>query len=90
MRKIEIDAKRLETKADTYAYMKELFTLPSYYAKNLDSLYDCLSEYEEEVTVVFHLETLRAICENDYAFRVLMVMGKVADNNPNFHIAFRK
>ena len=41
---IVIDAKRLTDKAESHAYLKELFQLPDYYGNNLDAFHDCLEE----------------------------------------------
>ena len=88
MRIIEVNAERLTSKTKVYNYMKELFELPEYYAKNLNSLYDCLCEIEEDVTFEFSVDALRDICEDDYAFRFLMVIGKVVESNPHVKISF--
>ena len=39
-----IDAKRLAEKTAAHEYLKSLFDFPDYYGKNLDALYDCLSD----------------------------------------------
>lgn len=88
MRIIEVDAERLTSKTKVYNYMKELFKLPEYYTKNLNSLYDCLCEIEEDVNFEFSIDALRDICDDDYAFRFLMVIGKVVESNPHVKISF--
>lgn len=88
--KIYIDASRLTNRDDMHEYMKEVFEFPEYFGRNLDALYDCLGEIIEDVDVIFTSDALRIICENEYAFRCLMVFGKAADENPFIHLLFRK
>ena len=45
--KVVIDAKKLENKADSHVYLKEVFNLPEYYGNNLDALHDCLEEMKD-------------------------------------------
>ena len=39
-----IDALRLNERKAAHEYLAEVFSFPSYYGKNLDALYDCISE----------------------------------------------
>lgn len=52
MRTIKLEADRLNDRSTVHEYLKKLFELPEYYGKNLDALYDCLSEYSEKLEVV--------------------------------------
>ena len=40
--KYVLDGKRMVSKEETHAYLKETFGFPAYYGNNLDALYDCL------------------------------------------------
>ncbi|MBP3891237.1 MAG: barstar family protein [Solobacterium sp.] len=88
--RIDIDDLRMTSKKDIHAYLKEVFNFPEYYGKNLDALYDSLCEIDEDKEIVFTDKSLRSICDNEYAYRVLMVFGKAAMNNPHLHIQFRR
>ena len=88
--RIDIDELRMTNKKDLHSYMKEVFEFPEYYGKNLDALYDCLCEVDEDKEIVFTDRSLRSICENEYAYKVLMVIGKAAMVNPHLHIQFRR
>lgn len=49
---IEIDGKLI--KRDGHDYLKEVLNFPDYYGKNLDALYDCLTDIgvETEITLI--------------------------------------
>ena len=43
-----IDAQMLNERETAHRYLAEVFSFPDYYGKNLDALYDCLSEMNIE------------------------------------------
>ena len=43
-----IDAQMLNERETAHRYLGEVFSFPDYYGKNLDALYDCLSEMNIE------------------------------------------
>ncbi len=88
-KRIRIDAARLTNREDMGVYMKQAFSLPEYFGKNLDALKDCLEEVDEETDVVLDRECIKIMCANPYAYKVLLVLGRAAENNPNLHILFR-
>lgn len=48
-----IDALNLRRKKEAHDYLAEVFNFPDYYGKNLDALYDCLSEMKiKKITVL--------------------------------------
>ena len=89
MRKILIEAKRLYDRHSAHEYLNELFRFPDYYGRNLDALADSLSEVEEDTELIFTPEAVGDICDHEYAFRILMVLGRAADENPHLRISFQ-
>ena len=51
MRKIVIPADNFSTEEELQDFLQEAFGFPDYYGKNLDALYDCLSELDEKVRI---------------------------------------
>lgn len=51
-RQIHLEFGPLDTKEQVQTYLQEQMGFPSYYGKNLDALYDCLTEYSEDVAVL--------------------------------------
>ena len=49
MRTIEIDGKLI--KKEGHDYLKEVLNFPDYYGKNLDALYDCLTDIGVETEI---------------------------------------
>jgi len=43
-----IDALKLNERKEAHEYLAKVFEFPAYYGKNLDALYDCLSEMNIE------------------------------------------
>jgi RNAse (barnase) inhibitor barstar len=52
MHKIILDGQYLLEKETSHVYLQEKLNLPEYYGKNLDALYDCLCEMEEEIELI--------------------------------------
>lgn len=89
-RKIWLDATRMKDKESLYAYMNELFELPEYFGNNLDALSDCLSEVIEHTDILLTRSCVKELCNDDYGFKVLIVLGEAANENPYLHLLFRK
>ena len=79
---IVLDAKKMVRKKETHEYLQEMLALPEYYGKNLDALYDCLTEMGPEV---FFFEN--ADEGSDYFKKVLRVFKDAARENDGISIA---
>lgn len=49
MRIITLDGKKIKKKS--HNYLKKVFDFPDYYGKNLDALYDCLTDISVETEI---------------------------------------
>ena len=88
-REIYLNAEKITNQKSMAKYMKKTFAFPDYFGGNLDALYDCLSEVDEETDVILDQNAVAAVCDNDYAYSVLMVMSRAAEDNPYLRILFR-
>lgn len=70
--KIQLDARQMRTKEEAHTYLKESLELPEYYGNNLDALYDCLGDMDEEV--IIELQNYSRDVVGSYVNRVLGVM----------------
>ena len=51
MKTIELDFKELYTPRQIHEYIADKLGFPEYYGKNLDALYDCLTDISEETEI---------------------------------------
>ena len=68
MKKIILDGNYLCNREVAHTYLQEKLELPDYYGKNLDALYDCLTELRD-----IHIEIKQPKEANDYFRRVLRI-----------------
>ena len=78
MREIILDGTLLTEKETAHEYLKEILNLPSYYGKNLDALYDCLTDFEEIEIKIKLPEQKTAYLEK--MLRVFKVAARQNDN----------
>ena len=57
--KIVLDGKQMTSRWKAQRYLAEMLALPDYYGKNLDALYDCLTEGGEMEVEFIHLEDMQ-------------------------------
>ena len=91
-RQIELNPDRIMNKQDMREYMQEtfLFEDEEYGAINLDALSDSLSEVTDQVDIILRPDAIRKICESEYAYKVLLVLGRAGEDNPNLRLLFRR
>jgi|InofroStandDraft_1065614.scaffolds.fasta_scaffold135310_2 ribonuclease inhibitor len=55
MRKVVLNFDGMNSKEEIQEYLAEQMEFPFYYGKNLDALYDCLTDISEPVAVACHM-----------------------------------
>ncbi len=81
---ILLDATQMTTREAAHRYLAEQLELPDYYGRNLDALYDCLTDLED-TEITFRNSDL---AENSYFERILEVFQEAAMDNPRLSIHF--
>lgn len=79
---ILLDAACMDGRVKAHTYLQGMLQLPEYYGKNLDALYDCLTESGELQVRFEHTEDAPA-----YFQKVRRVFRDAAKHNPNLTIA---
>ena len=84
MKTVILDCEKLLRKKQAHIYLAEILDFPDYYGKNLDALFDCLTEMEE-CTIVLNGEDVlhRTDC---YGAKILKVLEEAAQANPRLKL----
>lgn len=80
MKRVVIDCEKLSERRQAHKHLAEMLNFPEYYGKNLDALFDCLTELGECTIVLDGAEKLRE--SGGYGARVIKVMDAAARSNP--------
>lgn len=87
MKKILLDFKVTKTPEQVQEYLALEFDFPEHYGKNLDALYDSLTEIGEDTCVgVFEPEEDHVI--GDYLQKVKWVFRDAEEENPHLCVIF--
>ncbi len=81
MNKIVLDIDRLDREG--HDYLKEAFGFPDYYGKNLDALYDCLSDLRNTEIIIYNIEDV-----DEFSLKVLRVIDDVAEETDELTITY--
>ena len=80
---MKINCELIETKLQLHEYIAKELSFPEYYGKNLDSLYDLLTERREETLIeLINFEKLRKTF-GIYADAFLDVLHDASEENKN-------
>ena len=86
---IHLYASEMATRAAAHDHLKGQLSLPDYYGRNLDALYDLLTERREECEIVLHDFTLLTDTLGGYAHQLAETLCDAAENNPALTITIR-
>ena len=79
-----LDAGRVHDRPSLHAELQEALQLPGYYGRNLDALYDCLTDIvEDTVLLIIDSEKLEAAL-GDYSGKLLGTLKDAAEEDPHF------
>ena len=81
---ITLDAAKLTKRAEAHAYLKEILSLPDYYGRNLDALYDCLSGLNSTDVRFVNLDA----AAGSYFAKILPVFREAEAENPSLRIFY--
>ena len=81
--KVIINCENLPNRKQAHEYLAQMLDFPEYYGKNLDALFDCLTELND-CTIV--LKGAEALFQDSYGAKVRKVMEKAAKSNPGLKL----
>lgn len=76
MRTTILDGTILGNQEKAHEYLKEMLELPEYYGKNLDALYDCLTDLKD-----FEIQVQIEEPKSEYLKKMIHVFQDAADDN---------
>ena len=84
MKNVIIDCENLLQKEQAHLYLAQILDFPDYYGRNLDALFDCLTELGE-CTIILKGEHM--LHQTDcYGVKVLQVFEEATQANPRLKL----
>ena len=86
---IVLNGKAMTDRPTAHSHLAERLDLPTYYGRNLDALYDVLTDIGEDTQII--LEDPAAVIENlgKYGEALLSTMQEAAEENPHLIITLQ-
>jgi len=86
---ILLDGRAMTDRAAAHSHLAERLDLPTYYGRNLDALYDVLTELGTETEII--LNDPEAVVElmGKYGEALLSTMQEAAEENPKLTVTLR-
>ncbi len=86
-RRYFLNARRMTTKENAHAHIKERLRLPEWYGNNLDALHDCLGEIGKPTRITVRFAPLLEQTLGEYGTKLLSVLNDAALENGNLRIS---
>lgn len=82
---ILLDANRMTIREEAHRYLAEQLGLPDYYGRNLDALYDCLTDLEDtEIMIANHEEAM-----DTYFEQIAEVLREAQEDNAGLTVHYQ-
>ena len=88
MKSVILNCEKLLQRKQAHLYLAQMLDFPDYYGKNLDALFDCLTELGECTIILEGGDMLRQ--SGGYGTRVLKVLEEAAQKNPRLKLEFQE
>ena len=86
MKKITINGKRLKERDALHDYIAKKLSFPEHYGKNLDALYDCLSEINTPLNIIIKNKDILEEELGQYAVNLTLMLTDIQNANPNIKV----
>ena len=81
--RVIINCENLLDRKQAHEYLAQMLNFPEHYGRNLDALFDCLTELGD-CTIILKGE--EALSQDSYGTKVRKVMEKAAQSNPGLKL----
>ena len=71
MKTVMLDCRMMTAKKEVHEYIAEKLGFPGYYGKNLDALYDCLTEFCRDTLIVIRYTSALEAALGEYGANLL-------------------
>lgn len=88
-KRLTLNAKKMTSREQAHAHLKERLRLPDWYGNNLDALNDCLGEVGEPTQIIVRFAPMVEQTLGDYGIRIIRVMQRAAEENPNLRVTLK-
>ena len=85
MKIVVIDGRKMTDRETTHTYLKRKLSLPEYYGRNLDALFDCLCEMNDVQIVVAYVQEMKDNLRR-YADNIINVFEAAEQKNPKLSV----
>lgn len=91
MKKVVLDFNGLDSKEEIQEYLAGKMKFPFYYGRNLDALYDCLTDISEPTAIALNIsETWEANRPECYLDKLYRTFKDAEQDNRNLAVFFGK
>ena len=88
MKTITLELSNIETVRALHIYLQYKLDLPAYYGRNLDALYDCLTDISEDTTIIVNAGAACGECAASLQ-KLLRVFEDAQSENPRLTVIAR-
>ena len=85
MKTILLDCAQMTGREEAHDYLARALSFPEWYGRNLDALWDCLTECPETVVVFRHPGAMLSALR-EYGCRLLQTFFEAERENPALHV----
>ena len=86
---VVLDGKAMVDRVSAHSHLVERLELPTYYGRNLDALYDVLTEIGEETEIILTDPAAVAEQMGKYGEALLATMQEAAEENPRLIVTLQ-
>ena len=86
---IHLDGTAMTDRVAAHNHLSERLDLPTYYGRNLDALYDVLTEIGQETELVLNDPGAVAQLMGKYGEALLSTLQEAAENNPKLIVILK-